>query len=385
MLDGFKVYDADAHALMTPAMWADLPPDFTIRRPRPLRVEDSADMGRWNSGWLIEGTMHPHPFGPGTEAANTPAMVLEEFGASPEERAAVVGFPVPVGSSDFSDPQARIRDLDRLGIDVQVLFPTTLYARMTQDPGFEAALYRSYNRYMARQCKSNPKRLKWAGLLPFRQTKEAIEALDEMQQLGATAAVIFGTVGERLISDAIFTAVWDEFSHRQLPLCVHMGMSYPPFEQLCHSFQDANLIGKVIPAQLAFVALVGHGMLDRYPELKVGFLEFGAEWIFYMVGKMDHYMKVNKRRMPLGSTLPQREVEAYLKSGRIFVAAEAEDTMLIHEIALLGEGQVLCSSDFPHGEGRQSSIAQLLARNDITADVKRQIVFDNSARLFGEP
>ena len=66
-------------------------------------------MGRWNTGWLIEGTMHPHPFGPGAEAANTPAMVLPEFGASPEERAAVVGFPVPVGSSDFSDPQARLR------------------------------------------------------------------------------------------------------------------------------------------------------------------------------------------------------------------------------------------------------------------------------------
>ena len=385
MLNGFKVYDADAHALMTPSMWADLPLDFIVRRPRPLQIGDSADMGRWNSGWLIEGTMHPHPFGPGAEAANTPAMVLKEFGASPEERAAVVGFPVPVGSSDFSDPQARIQDLDRLGIDVQVLFPTTLYARMTQDPGFEAALYRSYNRYMARQCKSNPKRLKWAGLLPLRDTKQAIETLDEMQSLGATAAVTFGTVGERLLSDASLTPVWDEFAGRKLPLCVHMGMSYPPFENLCHSFQDANLIGKVIPAQLAFVALVGHGMLDRYPELKVAFLEFGAEWIFYMVGKMGHYSKVNKRRMPVGSKLPQREVEDYLKSGRIFIAAEAEDTMLIQEIALLGEGQILCSSDFPHGEGRETSIGQLLARTDIPPDLKKKIVFDNSARLFGEP
>ena len=50
-------------------------------------------------------------------------------------------------------------------------------------------------------------------------------------------------------------------------------------------------------------------MLDRYPELKVGFLEFGAEWIFYVVGKMDHYLTVNKRRMPLGAMLPQRDVE----------------------------------------------------------------------------
>jgi len=173
MLNGFQIFDADAHALMTPGMWADLPDQYKLRRPRPIRVADSTDMGRWNTGWLIEGGMHPHPFGPGAEAANTPSMVLPEFGASPQERAAVVGFPVPVGSSDFSDPEARLQDLERMGIDIQVLFPTTLYARMTGDPGFEAALYRSYNRYMAQRCKFNPKRLKWAGLLPLREIRRS--------------------------------------------------------------------------------------------------------------------------------------------------------------------------------------------------------------------
>jgi hypothetical protein len=68
-----------------------------------------------------------------------------------------------------------------------------------------------------------------------------------MQSLNASAAVIFGTAGDRLISDAGFVKVWDEFARRKLPLCVHMGMSFPAFEPLCRSFQDANLIGKVIP------------------------------------------------------------------------------------------------------------------------------------------
>jgi predicted TIM-barrel fold metal-dependent hydrolase len=89
--------------------------------------------------------------------------------------------------------------------------------------------------------------------------------------------------------------------------------------------------------------------------------------------------------MPLGTRLPAQDIEAYFKSGRIFVAAEAEDRMLAQELELLGEDQILCSSDFPHGEGRQSSIAQLLARTDITTEVKRKIVYDNSVGLFGEP
>jgi hypothetical protein len=49
--------------------------------------------------------------------------------------------------------------MDRKGIDVQVIFPTPHYAQMTVDPGFEAALFRSYNRYIACQCKRSPERL----------------------------------------------------------------------------------------------------------------------------------------------------------------------------------------------------------------------------------
>jgi hypothetical protein len=38
MLDGYKLYDADAHVLMTPEMWATLPEQFAFRRPRPVRI-----------------------------------------------------------------------------------------------------------------------------------------------------------------------------------------------------------------------------------------------------------------------------------------------------------------------------------------------------------
>ncbi|MBI2369542.1 MAG: amidohydrolase family protein [Deltaproteobacteria bacterium] len=387
-LQGYRVFDADAHGIFSPRMWEGLPAEYARRRPRPVRVGDAADMGRYDTGWLIEGRMEPHPFGPGAQSANTPRWVLEEFGASPDgpgPAAGTIDFPIPIGSLDLSDPQARLHNLDRMGIDTQMLFPSTLYAHMTSDPGFEAALYRAYNRYMARQCQFNPRRLKWAGLLPLRDPRQGCEALEEMQALGATAAVVFGTVGERLLSHRSFTPVWDEFARTGLPLCIHMGMSYPPFEQLCESIFDANVIAKALPAQLAFVAIVGHNMLDRYPDLNVAFLEFGAEWILYAVGKMEHSLKVNKRRMPVTDGLPRRRIEEYARSGRIFVSAEADDAVLVQEMELLGEDQILCSSDFPHGEMRENSHVQILHRGDLSERQKRKLLYDNSVRLFGEP
>jgi predicted TIM-barrel fold metal-dependent hydrolase len=59
--------------------------------------------------------------------------------------------------------------------------------------------------------------------------------------------------------------------------------------------------------------------------------------------------------------------------------------MLAQEIALLGEDQILFSSDFPHGEGRENAASSILKRADLTAAQKRKILYDNPINLFGSP
>jgi predicted TIM-barrel fold metal-dependent hydrolase len=379
MLEGYKLFDADAHAMMSPLMWETLPKEYLARRPRPTRIHDAADMGRWTNGWLVEGQIIPHSLGPGSQPGNEPARVLEEFGAKSDSE------DFPLSSFDLSDPQARLRGMDSMGVDHQMLYPTTLYARMTGDAGFEAALMRAYNRYIGRQCSLAPGRLKWAGLLPLRDAKQGCEAIEEMLTLGATAAVVYGTAGDRLLCDKSFTPVWDELHRSGLPLCVHMGMSYPPFLAVCNGLLAAHGIGMSLPAQMAFVAIVGHGMLDRYPNLKVGFLEFGAEWILYTVARLDHYLPIDRSQMPIKDEVPRRSIEDYAKSGRIFIAGEADDKMLPQEIELLGEDQILYSSDLPHGEGRHNAAKEILGRGDIAETQKRKILYDNAVKFFGEP
>ena len=382
MLEGYRIYDADAHVMMSPRMWADLPAEYQFRRPRPVRFGDADDLGGWKTSWLLDGRLDPHPFGPGTHASNIPSMTMEEYGAEPERAGDFSGAPQRIGVVDLSDPDARIGALDTMGIDVQVLFPSTSYAAMSTDPGLEAALFRAYNRYVGGQCRVAPQRLRWAGLLPLREPAQAIAAIGEITTLGASAGVVFGTAGEQMLSDRAFAPVWDEFARTGLPLCIHMGMSYTPFEKLCHSIQDANMIGKALPAQLAFVAVVGHGMLDRYPDLRVAFLEFGGEWIFYAVGRMQHYVEVNRKRMADPAMLPANTVEDYIRSGRLFLATESSDAMMAQELDLLGDGQILYSSDFPHGEGRDEAAIEIIGRTDITADQKQKILYGNAARFF---
>jgi hypothetical protein len=77
MLGSYRVYDADAHVILAPAMWEDLPEKYAPRRPRPATFSDSGDLAAYTSGWLIEGRVEPHILGPGLQPANTPAWVVE--------------------------------------------------------------------------------------------------------------------------------------------------------------------------------------------------------------------------------------------------------------------------------------------------------------------
>jgi hypothetical protein len=77
MLDGYQIFDADAHTMMSPNMWADLPEDLAARRPRAVRIFDESGLGYWNTGWYVVavGTASVWP----GVTANTPAMVLDEL------------------------------------------------------------------------------------------------------------------------------------------------------------------------------------------------------------------------------------------------------------------------------------------------------------------
>lgn len=371
MINGYRIYDADAHVNVAPQMWEDLPREFAARRPRPALVHDGAELAAFTAGWLTEGRMEPHVLGPGLQPANPPRWVVEGTDR---------------GSLTLVDADARLRDLDRLGIDIQFLFPSTLYARWTADPRFEAALFRAFNRFIARQTRAHSKRLKWAGLIPLRDARESIVALEEMIKLGASAAVVFGTARDKMLCDESFNDFWDEFARCQLPLCVHMAASFPAFDSCVETFLDAHALSMALPAQMAFVALLAHGMMDRYPELRIAFMEFGAEWLFYMVGRVDHYIARDREIQPgiLEAKMPKRTMKEYLKSGRFFICGEMEDPLMKEEISVLGEDQLLFSSDYPHGEGRENAARELLARTDISERHKQKILYDNPIRLFGE-
>ena len=77
MINGFRIYDADAHVNVAPQMWEDLPKEFAARRPRPALIHDNDELAYFTAGWLTDGRMEPHALGPGLQPATPPRWVVE--------------------------------------------------------------------------------------------------------------------------------------------------------------------------------------------------------------------------------------------------------------------------------------------------------------------
>jgi predicted TIM-barrel fold metal-dependent hydrolase len=207
-----------------------------------------------------------------------------------------------------------------------------------------------------------------------------------MKELGACAAVVYGTAGDKLLSDRAFDPVYADLIDAGLPLGIHFGASYPGLWNVCRTMYAGNILGMTTPVIMAFFAVTAGGLLDRFPTLKVAFLEYGAEWILYAVPRMDNYLRQARTNgLPYATDIPEQEILAYARYGNIYVACEAEDRYITQEMELLGEGQILFASDIPHGELRENAAAELLDREDLSDAQKRQILWDNPVRLYGEP
>src|SRR4030095_14574777 len=166
MRDGFLVIDADRHVMEPSDLWDRyMPGQFHGR----VRITGPTQGGRYVDGEQVSGAFRLA--GKGSEDDGGKHM----FTGSPRYDAI---FAEAI-ASDF-DPASNLRDMDREGVDVAVLFPTLglyIMCRDDIDPQLSAAICRAYNTWLAEYCQHDPGRLKGAALIPLQDPELAVEEL----------------------------------------------------------------------------------------------------------------------------------------------------------------------------------------------------------------
>ena len=290
------------------------------------RAPGIADMGNGRVGMCVEDQ-------PITKQDGSYPMHSKEFleaaarGMEKHEKARAAGFL----------PQARLADMDRHGVDVQVLYPTVggqILGKEFVDPELLAAVCAAYNDWSREYCNTAARRLRWAAMLPMQAPDLAVE---EARRAAANGAACFyvrpNPVRGRNLHHDDNGPVWSAIEDLRLPVCIHdSGSPYlPSFGDRMETHTSGHILAHPFEAMAAMTCLIWFGVIERHPGLKVVHVEADGGWLPYWLQRMEqHWEFSGNAEHPL---LKRRPTE-YFKSN--FLVACRGDEMTLPAVCESG-------------------------------------------------
>jgi predicted TIM-barrel fold metal-dependent hydrolase len=284
----------------------------------------------------------------------------------------------PTASVDLADPSARIRRMDELGVDVHVMFPTFWLMADILSPAVEAALARSYNRWLAEATADSKGRLLWALQAPVRSIDRALEELEFGRKHGAVAVHFRGIRHDLGIGDRSYWPIYARAQDLDLAIAVHVGANMRTFYSQPHTFLYANLA----PAPMAMCAVLTTGLHQRFPRLRWAFLEAGATWLPWALQECLRADNFTAQR--IFSRDWRAAARGLLSEQNLYVGCQADDD-LPYLLQYAGENNLVHGTDYGHLDvgSDPAGLRTISQRTDVDPAAARKIVDANGRRLYG--
>jgi len=364
------VIDADGHCSEPEEGLAKWMPD-EYKQAAPRRITDNQGNGRI----LFEGRIwsKSEGLGPGVSGPFAPHIV----GSRPGMR----------------DPEKRLVDMDEEGIDVAIIFGTSIALTVNgvQDGGLAAATCHAVNCWLAEDyLPADRKRLKGVGLIPCQDPPAAARELEFLAKSEILTAMLPTNVYGINMGDRRFDPIYAAAQEIGMPLCVHpqtghdgqygvsgvMGAGSERMEK----YSYVHMTAFPFELMIALMHMVGEGVFDRYPNLKVGFMEGGCGWIPFWAERLDeHFEKLRPQWHLL-----QRKPSEIIRSEQVNFTCEPEEETLPYVLEVIGESQVMYASDYAHWDCEfPESVRRIRGIHGLSAERQRLVLGTNAKRWFG--
>ncbi|MGH7906776.1 MAG: amidohydrolase family protein [Candidatus Binataceae bacterium] len=290
-------------------------------------------------------------------------------------------------------PSEWVKFLEDTGIEYSVLYPTSgLACGKITDDYFANAAVRGYNDWLHDSYMKKSSRLKGMALLPMRDIDAAVRELRRnVKELGMCGAML---PSNGIKAHPGSTEYWPIYAEAQkLGCCIafhggcHDNMGLDDF----NVFAAYHALGHPFGMMRALVSMVYNGVFDRFPELRVAYLEAGVAWLLTAMERGEGSFKVHTPYDPdhrLVNVPKNGDFRAYvrrlLKNGNVYVGVEGDEPDLAHAVATLGSGPFLFSSDFPHEVDAKLCREEIdeIAESAMDDSDKRAILYDNARRFY---
>lgn len=358
------IIDSDTHISEGETMWAMIDKEMLPRRPVLLRAPEDTLYGPRNAFWLIDGSIFPKPNGKGSFRLITPSASKLESARGD----------IHLAYREMTDIPGRLGDMDKLGVQTQVVFPTLFLIYITDDAALDIALARAYNRFLAQACERSAGRMRWVVVPPLHSTEESVKEIRWGKDHGAVGVFFRGIEGLRTLDNPYFAPIYRAASDTELPILIHTGAGCPLFLQLFDVERNHTFGHSRVQPLFAFRDLIHNKIPEEFPKLKFGFIEASAGWVPFML----HILKrLFRDKWKFSSD------QDMFREYRIFVACEAdEDVSYIAQYT--GEDHLVIGSDYGHQDPSEERhlVGAMRAREDIPRQLTDKIFFDNPKLLY---
>ena len=308
------------------------------------------------------------------------------------------------GIRRLTDPDLRVKDQDRDGVQAEVLYGVLGATGRLNDPEASVEVMRIYNEWLAADfCAKYPDRFAGLASIPNNPMDAAIAEVKRVAKRGGLRGLDIANSSDlKPLWDPYWNPLWEAVNETGLPLHFHTVGGYVPehiskIQAIGSDPTRAELPGapevEIPVARAAFASHISQfqvnmanvltsiifaGVLERFPKIRLVLGESGIGWIPYVLWRMDGEWEDQFKDLSL--KMPPSD---YWK--RQCWATYQTDPIGVKLIDELGEDKIMWGSDFPHPDGVWPDSQEYIQRElgGLPANVRRKVVCENAARLYG--
>lgn len=354
-----QVIDADAHVLETEHTWDYLEPSEQKFRPQLLYSPNDPTRQYWSIEGKIRGLRFP---------------TLSEQQLQEKSQQTGKSVATPLAAREMDDVSLRLKHMDDLGVNVQVLHNTLFIEPVAQNPDLDAAICRSWNRWLADVWESGQGRLRWSCVLPTLMLDEALIQMRTAKEHGAVAVCVRPIEGNRSMLDPYFYPIYEEASRLNMAIVVHVANGNSANLDLVKSFPtEGGFYSFRIPVVASCLMLLMSELPQVFPNLRWGFIEASAQWIPWVCHEASRRLEAQ------GKPFPEDPFTEY----KIFVSCQSDDD-LPYIIKYSGENSIMIGTDYGHTDtsSELDAILTLQGQTDISPETKDRILHYNPKALY---
>jgi uncharacterized protein len=277
------------------------------------------------------------------------------------------------------DPAIRLRDMDEGNIDVSVMFASQSDGYcMLNDVGFESALQRAYHRFMSDYCAPGKGRLRWVLNSSMRDIGESLGQLKKWTAEDDNFAGAFlsrACPDGSMLDNPVLHPIFELSQELDMPIWIHGGAHRPPYTPWVEA---PNPVYHGWGGQYALAALIGGGVFDLFPKLRIGIFESGAGWMPWLIEKLDDAYKPGSAMTPKLKRKPSEIVAG----GQVFCSIECEEDHVDYAVETLGDHVWLLSTDYPHGGTSWPEGVKLVDQMKMPEAAKIKLFGENAVRFL---